>query len=39
VMPEMLRWLWRDMPRTVDPADEAGRQPLPAAAPPSDAAK
>ena len=39
VMPEMLRWLWRDMQRTVDPADETGRQPLPAAPPPSDAAQ
>lgn len=29
-MPEMLRWLWRDTPRSVDPNDDAGRQPLPA---------
>lgn len=31
IMPEMLRWLWRDTPRSADPEDEAGRQPLAAA--------
>lgn len=29
IMPDMLRWIWRDTPRSVDPGDETGRQPLP----------
>jgi predicted alpha/beta superfamily hydrolase len=28
MMPEMLRWLWRDYPRADDPMDAANRQPL-----------
>lgn len=32
MMPEMLRWLWRDYPRTDDPADDSNRKLLGAAA-------
>ncbi len=38
IMPEMLRWLWRDTPRSVDPGDETGREPLPASNPAQPAA-
>ena len=31
IMPEMLRWLWRDHPRTDDPLDDTNRKFLPAA--------
>lgn len=29
IMPEMLRWLWRDYPRADDPLDDRERKPLP----------
>jgi enterochelin esterase family protein len=28
IMPEMLRWIWRDYPRTDDPADDSNRKPF-----------
>ena len=28
IMPEMLRWLWRDYPRTDDPLDDNNRKPF-----------
>ena len=34
IMPEMLRWLWRDYPRVDDPADDSNRTLLGAAATP-----
>jgi len=46
IMPEMLRWLWRDYPRPDDPNDESNRKlyvvesspaPAPAPAPPAEA--
>ncbi|MFO1460714.1 MAG: alpha/beta hydrolase-fold protein [Verrucomicrobiota bacterium] len=33
MMPEMLRWLWRDYPRPDDPADDSNRKLLPAVSP------
>jgi enterochelin esterase-like enzyme len=37
MMPEMLRWLWRDYPRADDPADDSNRKLLgPAATPAAD---
>src|SRR5579871_45619 len=33
IMPDMLRWLWRDYPRTDDPADDSNRTLLGAADP------
>jgi len=35
MMPEMLRWLWRDYPRVDDPADDSNRKLLGAAVTPS----
>ena len=28
ILPEMLRWLWRDYPRSDDPRDDSYRAPL-----------
>jgi hypothetical protein len=37
ILPEMLRWLWRDYPRTDDPHDASNRGLLEARTPAADA--
>jgi enterochelin esterase family protein len=38
IMPELLRWLWRDHPRSDDPSDPSNRGPYEPAATPNAAA-